>query len=778
MSNETNISSGGNLAQHLFYEGKNVRAYEYLGAHRQSDGSVVFRTWAPNAKSISVVGDFNDWNPQENYMYKCNSGGVWECEIQGVGDFCVYKYCVESNWNTMTQKSDPYGYHFETRPSNATRFYDIEGYEWHDQDWQAAQSPEKLDTPMNIYEMHAGSWRTYPDGNPFGYVKLAEELVPYIKEMNYTHVELMPMTEYPYDGSRGYQVCGYYAPTSRYGEPKDFMKFVDIMHQNGIGVIMDWVPAHFPKDAHGLYRFDGTPTYEYSDWRKGEHKEWGTCVFDFGRNEVRSFLISNALFWLDKYHIDGLRVDAVASMLYLDYNRNNGEWMPNIYGGHENLEAVEFLKMLNTAVNEFYPNAMMIAEESTAWPQVTGKPEDGGLGFTFKWNMGWMNDSIRYFSMDPIYRSYDHNLLTFSLMYAFSEHFVLALSHDEVVYGKASMLQKMPGDYWQKFAGLRAFMTYVMAHPGKKLSFMGAEIGQFDEWNYQKQLDWNLLEYPMHAKLKEFNKQLNKFYLDHPELWEIDDSWHGFQWIALDDYQQSVISFRRIDKLGNELIAICNFCPMRREGYRIGVPVHGRYTQIFSSDAAEFGGTGENNGTVASTEDIPMHDQEQSIAVNLPSLSVQFYQLSARLPKRPKPEPEVEEEATEEAAETTEATVEAAEPAAEAPAEKPAPKKRATKAKKAEAEPAAEETAEKPAPKKRATKAKKADGEAEAAEKPAPKKRATKAKKAEGEAEAAEKPAPKKRATKAKKAEPAPEAPAEAPAETPAEPAPEAPAAE
>jgi alpha-1,4-glucan:alpha-1,4-glucan 6-glycosyltransferase len=756
MSNETNISSGGNLAQHLFYEGKNVRAYEYLGAHRQSDGSVVFRTWAPNAKSISVVGDFNDWNPQENYMYKCNSGGVWECEIQGVGDFCVYKYCVESNWNTMTQKSDPYGYHFETRPSNATRFYDIEGYEWHDQDWQAAQSPEKLDKPMNIYEMHAGSWRTYPDGNPFGYVKLAEELVPYIKEMNYTHVELMPMTEYPYDGSWGYQVCGYYAPTSRYGEPKDFMKFVDIMHQNGIGVIMDWVPAHFPKDAHGLYRFDGTPTYEYSDWRKGEHKEWGTCVFDFGRNEVRSFLISNALFWLDKYHIDGLRVDAVASMLYLDYNRNNGEWMPNIYGGHENLEAVEFLKMLNTVVNEYYPNAMMIAEESTAWPQVTGKPEDGGLGFTFKWNMGWMNDSIRYFSMDPIYRSYDHNLLTFSLMYAFSEHFVLALSHDEVVYGKASMLQKMPGDYWQKFAGLRAFMTYVMAHPGKKLSFMGAEIGQFDEWNFRKQLDWNLLEYPMHAKLKEFNKQLNKFYLDHPELWEVDDSWHGFQWIVLDDYQQSVISFRRIDKLGNELIAICNFCPVRREGYRIGVPVHGRYTQIFSSDAAEFGGTGENNGTVASTEDIPMHDQEQSIAVNLPSLSVQFYQLSARLPKRPKPEPEVEEEATEEAAETTEATVEAAEPAAEAPAEKPAPKKRATKAKKAEAEPAAEETAEKPAPKKRATKAKKADGEAEAAEKPAP----------------------KKRATKAKKAEPAPEAPAEAPAETPAEPAPEAPAAE
>ena len=753
MSNETNISSGRNLAQHLFYEGKNVRAYEYLGAHRQSDGSVVFRTWAPNAKSISVVGDFNDWNPQANYMYKCNSGGVWECEIQGVGDFCVYKYCVESNWNTMTQKSDPYGYHFETRPSNATRFYDIEGYEWNDQEWQAKQVPEKLDKPMNIYEMHAGSWRTYPDGNPFGYVKLAEELVPYIKEMNYTHVELMPMTEYPYDGSWGYQVCGYYAPTSRYGEPKDFMKFVDIMHQNGIGVIMDWVPAHFPKDAHGLYRFDGTPTYEYSDWRKGEHKEWGTCVFDFGRNEVRSFLISNALFWLDKYHIDGLRVDAVASMLYLDYNRSNGEWMPNIYGGHENLEAVEFLKMLNTAVKEYYPNAMMIAEESTAWPQVTGKPEDGGLGFTFKWNMGWMNDSIRYFSMDPIYRSYDHNLLTFSLMYAFSEHFVLALSHDEVVYGKASMLQKMPGDYWQKFAGLRAFMTYVMAHPGKKLSFMGAEIGQFDEWNFQKQLDWNLLEYPMHAKLKEFNKQLNKFYLDHPELWEVDDSWHGFQWIALDDYQQSVISFRRIDKLGNELIAICNFCPMRREGYRIGVPVHGRYTQIFSSDAAEFGGTGENNGTVASTEDIPMHDQEQSIAVNLPSLSVQFYQLSARLPKRPKPEPEVEEEET-------------AEPAAEEAAaeEKPAPKKRATKAKKAddaaEAAPEAAEAApaeEKPAPRKRAAKAKKADDTAEAA---------------------AEKPAPKKRAPRAKKAEPAPEAAPETPAEAPAEPAAETPAAE
>ena len=777
MSNETNISSGGNLAQHLFYEGKNVRAYEYLGAHRQSDGSVVFRTWAPNAKSISVVGDFNDWNPQANYMYKCNSGGVWECEIQGVADFCVYKYCVESNWNTMTQKSDPYGYHFETRPSNATRFYDIEGYEWNDQEWREKQVPDKLDKPMNIYEMHAGSWRTYPDGNPFGYVKLAEELVPYLKEMNYTHVELMPMTEYPYDGSWGYQVCGYYAPTSRYGEPKDFMKFIDILHQNGIGVIMDWVPAHFPKDAHGLYRFDGTPTYEYSDWRKGEHKEWGTCVFDFGRNEVRSFLISNALFWLDKYHIDGLRVDAVASMLYLDYNRNNGEWMPNIYGGHENLEAVEFLKMLNTAVNKYYPNAMMIAEESTAWPQVTGKPEDGGLGFTFKWNMGWMNDSIRYFSMDPVYRSYDHNLLTFSLMYAFSEHFVLALSHDEVVYGKASMLQKMPGDYWQKFAGLRAFMTYVMAHPGKKLSFMGAEFGQFDEWNYQKQLDWNLLEYPMYAKLKEFNKQLNKFYLDHPELWEVDGSWHGFQWIALDDYQQSIFSFRRIDKLGNELIAICNFCPVRREGYRIGVPVHGRYTQIFSSDAAEFGGTGENNGTVASTEDIPMHDQEQSIAVNLPSLSVQFYQLSARLPKRPKPVVEEEEEEAAETAETSEPaekTAEAAEPAAEPAEEKPAPKKRASKAKKEEPAEAGEPAAEKPAPKKN-SRAKKADAPAETASK----KRTTKAKKADSE-EPADKPAAKKRSTKAKNSEPAPEAKpeAETAAEAPAESAPEAPAAE
>ena len=770
MSNETNISSGGNLAQHLFYEGKNVRAYEYLGAHRQSDGSVVFRTWAPNAKSISVVGDFNDWNPQANYMYKCNSGGVWECEIQGVGDFCVYKYCVESNWNTMTQKSDPYGYHFETRPSNATRFYDIEGYEWHDQEWQANQSPEKLDKPMNIYEMHAGSWRTYPDGNPFGYVKLAEELVPYLKEMNYTHVELMPMTEYPYDGSWGYQVCGYYAPTSRYGEPKDFMRFIDTLHENGIGVIMDWVPAHFPKDAHGLYRFDGTPTYEYSDWRKGEHKEWGTCVFDFGRNEVRSFLISNALFWLDKYHIDGLRVDAVASMLYLDYNRSNGEWMPNIYGGHENLEAVEFLKMLNTAVKEYYPNAMMIAEESTAWPQVTGKPEDGGLGFTFKWNMGWMNDSLRYFSMDPVYRSYDHNLLTFSLMYAFSEHFVLALSHDEVVYGKASLLQKMPGDYWQKFAGLRAFMTYVMAHPGKKLTFMGAEIGQFDEWNYQKQLDWNLLEYPMHSKLKEFNRQLNKFYLDHPELWEVDDSWHGFQWIALDDYQQSVISFRRIDKLGNEIIAICNFCPVRREGYRIGVPVHGRYTQIFSSDAAEFGGTGENNGTVASTEDIPLHDQEQSIAVNLPSLSVQFYQLSARLPKKPKPVEQTEEGETEAAA-TTE-TAEA--PAEDAP--KPAPKKRASKAKKAEeaaAESAVEET-DKPAPKKRASKAKKAEAEAAPAE--TPKKKSTRAKKTADTA-TADKPAPKKRASKAKKAE-VEAAPAESAVEVPAEAPAKAPASE
>lgn len=705
MSNERNISSGDSLAQHLFYEGKNVRAYEYLGAHRQKDGKVVFRTWAPNAKAISVVGDFNDWNPRANYMYKCNSGGVWECVIEGIKDFCIYKYCVESSYNTMTQKSDPYGYHFETRPSNATRFYDLEGYEWHDEDWKSKQTTQsKYERPMNIYEMHAGSWKMYPDGNPYGYVKLAEELIPYLKEMNYTHVELMPITEYPFDGSWGYQVAGYYAPTSRYGEPKDFMKFVDMLHQAGIGVIMDWVPAHFPKDAHGLYRFDGTPTYEYSDWRKGEHKEWGTCVFDFGRNEVRSFLISNALFWLDKYHIDGLRVDAVASMLYLDYNRRDGEWMPNIYGGHENLEAVEFLKMLNTAVAEYYPNAMMIAEESTAWPKVTGDPADGGLGFTYKWNMGWMNDSLRYFSMDPIYRSYDQNLLTFSLMYAFSEHFVLALSHDEVVYGKASLLQKMPGDYDMKFAGLRAFMSYVMAHPGKKLTFMGAEFGQFDEWNYQKQLDWNLLDYPMHSKLKEFNRQLNKFYLDHPELWEVDDSWQGFQWIALDDYQQSVISFRRIDKNGNEIIVVCNFCPVRREGYRIGVPVHGRYTQIFSSDAAEFGGRGENNGTVSSTEAEPLHNLEQSISINLPALSVQYFQMTAKLPKRKK---KVVKPADGEAAEKSEE-----------------PKKSTRKAKAADA---SAET--KTGTKKRQTKAKASDDAAET--KSTTKKRTAKAKNAE-----------------------------------------------
>ncbi|MBQ5544467.1 MAG: 1,4-alpha-glucan branching protein GlgB [Clostridia bacterium] len=772
MSNERNISSGGSLAQHLFYEGKNVRAYEYMGAHRQSDGKVVFRTWAPNAKAISVVGDFNGWNPQANPMYKCNNGGVWECEIENVGDFCVYKYSVEADYGTMTLKSDPYGYHFETRPSNATRFYDIEGYEWHDQAWQESQTENKQDRPMNIYEMHAGSWRTYPDGNPFGYVKLAEELVPYLKEMNYTHVELMPMTEYPFDGSWGYQVCGYYAPTSRYGEPKDFMRFVDILHENGIGVIMDWVPAHFPKDAHGLYRFDGTPTYEYSDWRKGEHKEWGTCVFDFGRNEVRSFLISNALFWLDKYHIDGLRVDAVASMLYLDYNRNNGEWMPNIYGGHENLEAVEFLQMLNSRVKEYYPKAMMIAEESTAWPKVTGAPEDGGLGFTFKWNMGWMNDSLRYFSMDPVYRSYDHNLLTFSLMYAFSEHFVLALSHDEVVYGKASMLQKMPGDYDMKFAGLRAFMSYVMAHPGKKLSFMGAEFGQFNEWNYQKQLDWNLLEYPMHSKLKDFNRQLNKFYLDHPELWEIDDNWTGFQWIALDDYQQSVISFRRIDKRGNEIIVICNFCPVRREGYRIGVPTHGRYTQVFSSDAVEFGGSGENNGTVTSNEEIPLHDLDQSIGVNLPALSVQYFQLTAKIPKRKRrivtegpdgvaveivdiPEEELEETPVEEpAAPAVEETPEAETPVEE----KPAPKKRGGRTKKVTEAAPAEDT---PAPKKRGGRTKKVTEAAPAEDTPAPKKRGRTKKTAEAAVPAEDVPAeetdaPKKRRSRTKKAEPAP----------------------
>lgn len=611
------------------------RAYDILGCHSCEEG-YVFRVWAPHARSVALVGDFNGWNSTALPLSRVTDNGIWECFTDSVQEYDIYKYYVVGADGVGVMKSDPYAYHCETRPGTASRVYTLAGYDWHDDAWQKAKAKRSLyDTPVNIYEIHAGSWKRYADGNTFSYEKLAQELVPYVRDMGYTHVELMPLMEYPFDGSWGYQVTGYYAPTSRYGTPHDFMSFVDCCHQNGIGVIMDWVPGHFPKDECGIYRFDGEACYEYADPRKGEHKEWGTCVFDYGRPEVRSFLISNALFWLEKYHIDGIRVDAVASMLYLDYNRRNGEWVPNCYGGRENLEAIAFLKNLNEAVFAAFPHTMMIAEESTAWPLVSRPTTEGGLGFNFKWNMGWMNDMLRYVSLDPLFRSGNHNALTFSFFYAFSENFVLPISHDEVVHGKCSLINKMPGSYEEKFASVRLFLAYMMAHPGKKLLFMGTEFGQFIEWNYEQELDWLLLDYPAHRTLRQFTRSLNQFYKEQSPLWENDFSWEGFSWIANDDAAQSVIAFRRIDRRGNELIAVCNFTPVQREEYRVGVPVYGVYETVFTTDAVTFGGNGAGAQTVRA-ELTPMHGLEQSVALTLPPLSVQFFRLKRRLPQSTK----------------------------------------------------------------------------------------------------------------------------------------------
>lgn len=599
-------------------------AYEVLGCHPVSDGGHVFRVWAPGAAAVSVAGDFNGWDSAAHPMERIADSGIWECVVSGLKEFDAYKYSVTSSAGVTVLKSDPYAVHFETRPSNASRVYDLQPYVWRDSDWQRRQREQSAyDRPVNIYEVHLGSWRRYPDGQPFSYEKIGDELIPYVQEMGYTHVEFLPVMEHPYDGSWGYQVTGYFAPTSRYGTPRDFMALVDRCHQAGIGVILDWVPAHFPKDENGLYRFDGTPCYEYADPRKGEHAEWGTCVFDYGRPEVRSFLISNALFWFERYHIDGIRVDAVASMLYLDYNRRHGQWVPNVNGGRENLEAVTFLQRLNEAVFAEYPHAMMIAEESTAWPLVSRPTDCGGLGFNFKWNMGWMNDMLRYMSLDPLARKYNHNNLTFSFFYAFSENFVLPVSHDEVVHGKGSLIQKMPGSYEEKFASVRTFLAYTIAHPGKKLLFMGCEFGQFREWDFENGLDWLLLDYESHRMMQYFTRSLNRFYLENTPLWEVDFTWEGFRWIANDDSAQSVISFRRINKEGKELIAVCNFNPVLREHYRIGVPEQAVYTEVFTTDLREFGGAGVLNGEVP-TEAVPMHGFDQSVSLTLPPLSVLF----------------------------------------------------------------------------------------------------------------------------------------------------------
>ena len=628
----------GNVPLYLFNKGENARAYEYLGAHFCEDGNVVFRVWAPNAVAVSVVGEFNGWQSGVSPMYMVDDSGVWETVIGGLKVYDTYKYAILTKDGRELFKCDPFAFHSETRPANASKLYDIEGYQWHDSKWlEKRKKTSVYDSPVNIYEVHAGSWKQYDDGNFLSYRAMADELIPYVKDMGYTHIEFMPLSEYPFDGSWGYQVTGYFAPTSRYGTPKDLMYLVDKCHQAGIGVIMDWVPAHFPKDAHGLYEFDGTTCYEYADPRKGEHYDWGTRVFDYGKTQVQSFLMSSAAIWLDKYHFDGLRIDAVASMLYLDYGRNDGQWIANEKGGNENLEAIAFLQKLNESIFRDYHDCMMIAEESTAFPMVSKPVFMGGLGFNFKWNMGWMNDCMRYFSLDGIHRKNNHNCLTFSFFYAFSENFVLPISHDEVVHGKCSLINKMPGTYEEKFAGVRSFLGYMYAHPGKKMLFMGQEFGQFIEWKYDCGLDWLLLDYEAHKKLQDYTRALNKFYAKNAPLWESDFGWEGFSWISSNDNSNSVIAFRRIDKKGKEIIAVSNLTPVFRSNYEIGVPYAGTYEVVFNSDDEVYGGTGKGSTGKIKTNERPMHGHEQSVSLELAGLSTIYLKLSRKAPAKKEP---------------------------------------------------------------------------------------------------------------------------------------------
>lgn len=618
------MTANQDVAEYLFHQGTNYRAYEFLGAHREED-KIRFRVWAPNAEQVFLIGEFNGWS-DENPMIKITHGGVWETTLNGacVSDGQAYKYKIIGN-DRISYKADPYGTHTRTPSETFTVVGSLDSYTWRDHGWQAFQKKKIgsfYNEPINIYELHLGSWKRHADGSYYTYSELACDLAPYVKQMGYTHIELMPVMEHPFDGSWGYQICSYYAPTSRFGSPTDFMAFIDSMHEAGIGVILDWVPAHFPKDEHGLYEFDGRPLYEYQGWDRMEHKGWGTRRFDVGRNEVQSFLISNAMFWVERYHVDGLRVDAVASMLYLDYDRGNGEWLPNSYGGNQCLEAIAFFKKLNACLKEYYPHVLTIAEESTAWPHVTGTEADG-LGFDMKWNMGWMNDTLSYAAKDPLFRKYHHENLTFSMTYAFSERFVLPVSHDEVVHGKRSFLQKMNGDHWQRFASLRAFYGYMMTIPGKKLSFMGNEFGQIHEWDYNDQIQWFLLDYAEHAKIQHYISELNLLYLETPALWQIDDSWNGFLWIDPDDRDRSILSYRRRDKKGQEVIVVINFTPMVYEDFQMEVPYKGQYLEIFNSDDSQYGGSGVlNTEAMTAVEEKIGEKDSYRISLRVPPLGM------------------------------------------------------------------------------------------------------------------------------------------------------------
>ena len=624
------------LDLYLFAEGKHYQIYDKLGAHPMEINGVkgtYFAVWAPHARAVSVVGNFNMWDGRLHPMRTLEVSGVYELFIPGVEPWAVYKYQILTRNDEILMKADPYANCAEMRPDNASVVADLRGFRWTDRKWMTSRRKETRDSrrkePIAIYEVHPGSWRKKDDGTEDGfynYRELAVELAAYVKEMGYTHVELMGIAEHPFDGSWGYQVTGYYAPTSRYGSPADFMYFVDYLHSKGIGVILDWVPAHFPKDEHGLGRFDGTALYEHEDPKRGEHPHWGTYIYNYGRNEVRNFLVANALYWAEKYHIDGIRIDAVASMLYLDYGRGDGEWLPNIYGGNENLEAIDFIKELNSKMHELHKGVIMIAEESTAWPMMTHPVEAGGLGFDYKWNMGWMNDFLNYMKLDPLYRKYHHNDLTFSMVYAYSEKFILVLSHDEVVHEKGSMIAKMPGGYEDKFSNLRVAYGYMMTHPGKKLLFMGQEIAQFTEFNENAEVDWSLFEFDAHVFMQGYVKELNELYKTEPALYELDSSPEGFTWINCNSANTSLLSYvRKGKKESDTLLIICNFTPMEHKAYKLATPSGGRWQEIFSSDNNRYGGEGRNNKTVKQAKKAECDGQEHYISVTVPPLSISVF---------------------------------------------------------------------------------------------------------------------------------------------------------